>query len=84
MESSILDAAAGEWVRLVEFTVAPFVSSDNGKSYHEWFIEFEGVCKGTDVFANAIEENLRKKSVYYKRPNHRTYPRPAENNPRTA
>ena len=65
VESSILDAAAREQVRLVEFTVAPFVSSDKGKSYHEWFIEFEHAPKDMPSFAKAIEENLRKKNVYY-------------------
>lgn len=65
VESSILDAAAREQVRLVEFTVAPFVSSDKGKSYHEWFIEFEHAPQDMTSFANAIEENLRKKNVYY-------------------
>ncbi len=65
VESSILDAASREQVRLVEFTVAPFVSSDKGKSYHEWFIEFEHAPQDMTSFANAIEENLRKKNVYY-------------------
>src|SRR3954471_12779751 len=41
VEQSLLKAAQEENVRITEFTVAPFVSGGDGKSYHEWFIEFE-------------------------------------------
>lgn len=34
-ESAILNAACDENIHLTEFTVAPFVSADKGKSYHE-------------------------------------------------
>ena len=38
VESAILDAARAENIHLTEFTVAPHISTDQGKSYHEWFI----------------------------------------------
>src|SRR5688572_15417651 len=41
VEASMLKTAREEHVHAIEFTVAPFVSNDEGKSYHEWFIEFE-------------------------------------------
>ena len=65
VESAILTAAAEEGIQLTEFTVAPFVSSDKGKSYHEWFIEFERKPENLDSFALKMDENLRKKNVYY-------------------
>jgi hypothetical protein len=45
--------------------VAPFVSKNDGKSYHEWFIEFENRPGDINSFANKVEVNLRKKNVYY-------------------
>lgn len=65
VESAILDAAREDNVQLTEFTVAPFISQDKGKSYHEWFIEFETLPKDLQVFASKIDANLRKKNVYY-------------------
>jgi hypothetical protein len=65
VEYSILKAAEEEHVQITEFTVAPFVSSSDGKSYHEWFIEFENKPGDIRKFANKVEENLRKKNVYY-------------------
>ena len=65
VESALLNAAKEENIKLTEFTVAPYISTDNGKSYHEWFIEFENIPADIDVFAKKIDDNLRKKNVYY-------------------
>jgi len=65
VEYSILRAAEEEHVHITEFTVAPFVSKNEGKSYHEWFIEFENRPGDINSFANKVEVNLRKKNVYY-------------------
>jgi acyl-CoA synthetase (AMP-forming)/AMP-acid ligase II len=65
VEAAILGAANEMKVKLTEFTVAPFVSSDKGKSYHEWFIEFEEQPQDINAFALLIDNNLRKKNVYY-------------------
>ena len=65
VEYSILRAAEEEHVQITEFTVAPFVSKNEGKSYHEWFIEFENRPGDINSFANKVEFNLRKKNVYY-------------------
>ena len=65
VEYSILKAAEEEHVQITEFTVAPFVSKNDGKSYHEWFIEFQNRPGNIDSFANKVEANLRKKNVYY-------------------
>jgi len=65
VESAMLSAAAAFNVKLQEFTVAPFVSADKGKSYHEWFVEFESLPENPEAFALHIDAELRKKNVYY-------------------
>lgn len=65
VEAAILTAAAAENIHLTEFTVAPHISTDKGKSYHEWFIEFEKIPDDLDAFARKMDENLRSKNVYY-------------------
>jgi hypothetical protein len=65
VESAMLSACAAMDVKLIEFTVAPFVSNDDSKSYHEWFIEFEKSPTDLDAFALLIDDHLRKKNVYY-------------------
>ncbi len=65
VEQSMLNIAAEEKVQVTEFTVAPFVSSDAGKSYHEWFVEFENRPQDMEVFAAKLDLQLRQKNVYY-------------------
>lgn len=65
VEYSLLKAAEEENIRITEFTVAPFVSPGDGQSYHEWFIEFENKPENMRAFALKLDENLRRKNVYY-------------------
>ncbi len=65
VEASMLKTAEQEQVQITEFTVAPFVSSDKGKSYHEWFIEFVNPPADMDSFAARLDQRLREKNVYY-------------------
>jgi hypothetical protein len=65
VEHSMLKAAQEENVHITEFTVAPFVSSTEGKSYHEWFVEFENQPHDMEQFALKLDNNLRDKNVYY-------------------
>ena len=65
VESAVLTACAETGVSLIEFTVAPFVSDDKGKSYHEWFVEFENAPQNLNEFALKVDSNLRSKNVYY-------------------
>lgn len=51
--------------RITEYTVAPFVSSTEGKSYHEWFVEFEQKPDDLDAFGLQLDQSLREKNVYY-------------------
>jgi GH3 auxin-responsive promoter len=65
VEAALLKAANEENVKVTEFTVAPMIAQNNGKSYHEWFIEFENMPNNIELFAQKIDDNLRQKNVYY-------------------
>ncbi len=65
VEAALLKAATEENIKVVEFTVAPFVQSGEGKSYHEWFIEFENIPGDLAAFKQKVDNNLRDKNVYY-------------------
>lgn len=65
VEYSLLKAAEEEGVHITEFTVAPLIQQGEGKSFHEWFIEFENAPDDLEEFARKIDDNLRKKNVYY-------------------
>jgi hypothetical protein len=65
VEGALLKAVDGENIKIIEFTVAPKISQDDNKSYHEWFIEFENVPRNLKQFAHKVDENLRKRNIYY-------------------
>lgn len=65
VEHSLLKAAAEENIQITEFTVAPYITEGEGKSYHEWFIEFENQPGDMTAFARKLDTNLRNKNVYY-------------------
>jgi hypothetical protein len=65
VEYALLNAAKEEGIEITEFTVAPFISQTKGKSYHEWFIEFENTPTDLSAFAKKVDDNLRIKNVYY-------------------
>jgi hypothetical protein len=65
VEQSLLKAAGEENIRITEFTVAPMIQQGEGKSYHEWFIEFETEPAHLEEFARKVDMNLRQKNIYY-------------------
>lgn len=65
VEGALMDASKEAGVFITEFTVAPMISSDKGKSYHEWLIEFEKLPDDIEGFAKTIDDNLRQRNVYY-------------------
>lgn len=65
VEKAILEASLATDVVAKEFTVAPFIASDEGKSYHEWFIEFENANVDLDDFAKKLDDALRLNNTYY-------------------
>ena len=65
VEQSLLQAAQEENIRITEFTVAPMIQQGEGKSYHEWFVEFENRPEDLQGFSAKVDANLRKKNIYY-------------------
>ena len=65
VEHSLMKAATEENLKIVEFTVAPMIQAGEGRSYHEWFVEFEEAPANLEAFARKVDENLREKNIYY-------------------
>jgi hypothetical protein len=65
VEYSLMKAATEHNVKILEFTVAPMVNQGEGKSFHEWFIEFEKEPDDMQDFALAVDNNMRHKNIYY-------------------
>lgn len=65
VEASMLQVVKEQSIHVTEFTVAPFVSTDEGKSYHEWLIEFETMPHDLSAFAAKLDQCLRARNVYY-------------------
>jgi len=65
VEYSLLKAAEEEGIRITEFTVAPMIDQGKGKSFHEWFIEFENTPVDMQQFALKVDTHLRNKNIYY-------------------
>ena len=66
VEQALLKVTNEMIVSVVEFTVAPFIAQGDGKSYHEWFIEFENAPADMQLFSQKLDTYLCKKNVYYK------------------
>lgn len=65
VEDAIIKTTNELVVNITDFTVAPFIAQDAGKSYHEWFIEFDGEPENIEAFAATLDNHLRQKNVYY-------------------
>lgn len=66
VEYSLMKAAKEEGVQINEFTVAPYIiQQGEGKSFHEWFVEFEQRPADIQSFARKVDSNLREKNIYY-------------------
>jgi hypothetical protein len=65
VEYSLMKVSNEEGVQISEFTVAPMIQQGEGKSYHEWFIEFENIPENLSAFAEKVDIELRNKNIYY-------------------
>jgi len=65
VEYSLMKAAEKEGLKITEFTVAPMVEQGEGKSYHEWFVEFENTPQSIKDFSILVDNNLRERNIYY-------------------
>ena len=59
VEYALLKAATEENIKVTEFTVAPLIQNEKGKSYHEWFIEFEDEPADMQRFRLKLDQYLR-------------------------
>src|SRR5690606_24264202 len=66
VDYSLIKAAEETGAQIVEFTVAPMINSEDGKSYHEWFVEFGELPQNLNVLAEKVDKNLQEKNIYYK------------------
>lgn len=66
VEFALMTAAKEENIEIIEFTVAPQVTPDEGGlPYHEWFIEFENEPSDLTSFSLKVDALLQKKNIYY-------------------
>ena len=65
VEQALMKTANEEHVHITEFTVAPVMEDMDGKSYHEWFIEFENKPVDITAFTNKLDNQMREKNIYY-------------------
>jgi len=65
VDHALQAAAADCGAKVTEFTVAPMVVQGEGKSYHEWLVEFESMPADLEKLALTIDNYLRKKNTYY-------------------
>ena len=67
VEHSLMQIAEQKGVRIVEFTVAPHVETEEGvRPYHEWFVEFEDAPEDMAAFALEVDHQLQQRNIYYK------------------
>jgi len=65
VEAALMHAAAAQHAHVVEFTVAPRISTDGELPYHEWFISFRKRPDDMAAFTQAADNHLRQKNIYY-------------------
>jgi hypothetical protein len=65
VEQAILTATQQFNASVVEFTVAPFIQKGQGKSYHEWFIEFDKLPTDMEAFQQVLNQAMCARNVYY-------------------
>ena len=65
VEYSLMKAAREAGLHITEFTVAPMIQKGGGRSYHEWFVEFENRPADIREFAIKVDTNLRTRNIYY-------------------
>lgn len=66
VEQAIRFAAAATGTRVTEFTVAPQTDPpDGGRSYHEWFVEFDGTVPDPAAFEDALDGEIARQNYNY-------------------
>jgi len=65
VENAMKEAVNSTNIVINEFTVAPQITPSTGLPYHEWLIEFEKEPENMEVFAETIDNSMRKQNIYY-------------------
>ncbi len=65
VEAALQEALSEQGGRVVEFSVAPYISPPAGLPHHEWWIAFEKAPDNLEAFADALDAALRRRNVYY-------------------
>jgi hypothetical protein len=66
VEESMLKITRQFGLSIVEFTVAPNVTPENGEiPYHEWFVEFEEEPSNIEEMPKLIDEEMCQQNIYY-------------------
>jgi hypothetical protein len=65
VEAALMATALAFNAQVTEFTVAPVIAKEQGKSFHEWMIEFENPPADLVAFSKELDDQLRTKNVYY-------------------
>jgi hypothetical protein len=65
VENAMKEAVVSTHIVINEFTVAPQINPSSGLPYHEWFVEFEQEPENMEVFAETIDNSMRKQNIYY-------------------
>jgi len=65
VEAALMATALVFNAQVTEFTVAPVIAKEQGKSFHEWMIEFENPPTDLVAFSKELDDQLRSRNVYY-------------------
>ena len=65
VEAALMATALVFNAQVTEFTVAPVIAKEQGKSFHEWMIEFENPPADLVAFSKELDDQLRSRNVYY-------------------
>jgi hypothetical protein len=65
VEAALMATALAFNAQVTEFTVAPLIAKEHGKSFHEWMIEFENPPADLVAFGKKLDDQLRSRNVYY-------------------
>lgn len=67
VERAMIQATQKHGADVVEFTVAPQVSPQEGKlPYHEWLVEFSEMPGDMVAFSNDLDREMCEQNIYYK------------------
>ncbi|MEM9932522.1 MAG: GH3 auxin-responsive promoter family protein [Bacteroidota bacterium] len=65
VNKAMIEATTQTGAVVQEFTVAPLIVEEKGKSAHEWLIEFTEEPKNMTAFVEVLDMALRKQNSYY-------------------